>query len=308
MSRKPWDLAFTAEPEEVGALRRIMRLHLGMWGLDDVADEAQLCVSELVANVITHVGRGTPAMLVVSMNGTHLRIEVHDPDTRALPTLVDASSDSEGGRGMALVAGVADRWGVLLHPDRKVTWCELATGLTRPNGHVDGAGVMRAEALSNLHAEAKRSCEADLSRLSRTVAQEVVIDVITNFLRRLRAWLRRGRGSGQCSDRLRGAGFAKRRRAMPSSAVGSPPERLSERRDGPDHGGMVTDSHRMARIRELALEVQEIDEAWAQESKEFTGERGEVPVRLLSPYDDVETDYARMAWTVASALARELLG
>ncbi|MCX5246274.1 hypothetical protein OG895_13670 [Streptomyces sp. NBC_00201] len=71
---------------------------------------------------------------------------------------------------------------------------------------------------------------------------------------------------------------------------------------------MVTDSHRMARIRELALEVQEIDEAWAQESKEFTGERGEVPVRLLSPYDDVETDYARMAWTVASALARELLG
>jgi hypothetical protein len=56
MSRKPWDLAFTAEPEEVAALRRIMRLHLGVWGLHEVTDEAQLCVSELVSNVITHVG------------------------------------------------------------------------------------------------------------------------------------------------------------------------------------------------------------------------------------------------------------
>ena len=32
MSRKPWDLAFTAVPEEVAALRRIVRLHLGIWG------------------------------------------------------------------------------------------------------------------------------------------------------------------------------------------------------------------------------------------------------------------------------------
>ena len=145
MTRKPWDLAFTAEPTEVAALRRAMRMHLGIWGLHEVSDEAQLCVSELASNVITHVGWGTPATLAVSMNGMHLRIEVHDPDTRALPTLLDADIDSEGGRGMALVDAVAARWGVQLRPDRKVTWCELATGLTSPNGHVDGPGVQRAE-------------------------------------------------------------------------------------------------------------------------------------------------------------------
>ncbi|GEC09653.1 hypothetical protein SSP24_73080 [Streptomyces spinoverrucosus] len=127
MQRKPLDLAFTAEPEEVAALRRIMKLHLGIWGLHEVVNEAQLCVSELVANVITHVGRGTPATLAVSMNDTYLRIEVHDPDTRALPTLIQAGFDCEGGRGMALVAAVADRWGVELRADLKVTWCELAT-------------------------------------------------------------------------------------------------------------------------------------------------------------------------------------
>lgn len=35
MSQKPWDLAFTADPEEVAALRR-MRIHLGVWGLHEV--------------------------------------------------------------------------------------------------------------------------------------------------------------------------------------------------------------------------------------------------------------------------------
>jgi anti-sigma regulatory factor (Ser/Thr protein kinase) len=187
MSRRPWDLAFTAEPEEVGALRRILRLHLRMWGLHDVSDEAQLCVSELVANVITHVGSGTPATLRVSMNGTRLRIEVHDPDTRALPTLVDAGSDSESGRGMALVDAVADRWGVLLRSDRKVTWCELATGLAVPNGHVGGAGVTRAEALLSVYTASRLPRETRPGRLSAALAEEAVIDVITDFLHWLRA-------------------------------------------------------------------------------------------------------------------------
>nr|WP_053922751.1 ATP-binding protein [Streptomyces chattanoogensis] len=83
---------------------------------------AQLCVSELVSNVITHVGRGTPATPAVSMSGTRLRIEVHDPDARALPVLVEATDDAETGRGMAIVAAHSDRWGVQLLAERKVTW------------------------------------------------------------------------------------------------------------------------------------------------------------------------------------------
>ncbi|MGW3497184.1 ATP-binding protein [Streptomyces sp. NPDC001020] len=187
MSRKPWDLAFTAEPAEVAALRRVMRLHLGIWGLHDLTGQAQLCVSELVTNVITHVGHGTPATLAVSMSGTHLRIEVSDPDTRALPTLVDADSDAETGRGMALLDAVADRWGVQLHPDRKVTWCELATPLTSPHGHVGGAGVTRAEALLGLYKQTRRPSEPRSSKLSTLIAQETVIDVLTDLLHWLRA-------------------------------------------------------------------------------------------------------------------------
>ncbi|MEV2196705.1 ATP-binding protein [Streptomyces phaeochromogenes] len=186
MSRKPWDLAFTAEPEEVAALRRIMRLHLGVWGLHHVTDEAQLCVSELVSNVITHVGLGTPTTLAVSMNGTYLRIEVHDPDTRALPTLLEATSDAESGRGMALVGALAARWGVQLLPDRKVTWCELATGLTSPSGHVGRPGVARAEALLDLYVTSTRSSESRTSRLGMAGVQNAVIGAIADFLH----WLR----------------------------------------------------------------------------------------------------------------------
>lgn len=187
MTRKPWDLAFTADPAEVAGLRRAMRSHLGIWGLHGVVDEAQLCVSELAANVITHVGPGTPATLAVSMRGVHLRIEVHDPDTRALPTLLDANADSEGGRGMALVDALAERWGVELGPERKVTWCELATGLTAPGGHVGGPGVRQAEALLEACAEAKPPCLPGQGRLGRAVAEESVIAVIADFLHWLRA-------------------------------------------------------------------------------------------------------------------------
>lgn len=186
LTRKPWNVEFTAHPEEVAALRRVVRLCLAAWNLHGLVDAAQLCVSELVSNVVTHVGLGTPGSLAVSVNGAYLRIEVHDPDTRALPTLVAADLDAEGGRGMALVEALTDRWGVQLREDRKVTWCELATGLTPPVDRTVDPSVTRAEALLDMYATLRLpTCryEPGFGRVGRTVAEESVIDVITDFLR-----------------------------------------------------------------------------------------------------------------------------
>lgn len=186
--RKPWSLPFTAEPEEVAALRRIMRLHLGLWGLHDVIDAAQLCVSELVSNVIAHVGVGTPTTLAVSMNGIRLRIEVHDPDTRALPTLLDSVPEAESGRGMALVSAVTSRWGVRLEADHKVTWCELATGLSSEDGHSGGLHVSRVETLMGAYARGRKQRSLGRSSvLSVMVAEEKAIDIIADVLHWLRA-------------------------------------------------------------------------------------------------------------------------
>jgi anti-sigma regulatory factor (Ser/Thr protein kinase) len=197
VSRKPWSLPFTAEPQAVAALRRIMRLHLGLWGLHGVIDAAQLCVSELVSNVIRHVGTGTPATLVVSMSGTRVRIEVHDGDTRALPVLLDAGPDAESGRGMALVSAVTDRWGVQLQADQKVTWCELPTGLPSAEEHSGGVRVNRVEGLlSNYGCERGRLWLAGTGAVA--VVEEVAIDVMVDVLHWLRA---HGRDADEALDR-----------------------------------------------------------------------------------------------------------
>lgn len=77
--RNPWELAFPAQPENVAELRRILRSHFCSWGLHELIDNTQACVSELVSNVITHVGTGTPVTLSVLMRDTNLRVEVRDP-------------------------------------------------------------------------------------------------------------------------------------------------------------------------------------------------------------------------------------
>ncbi|MFF3056361.1 ATP-binding protein [Streptomyces sp. NPDC057909] len=187
MDRQGWDLAFLAEAEELAGLRRVMRLHLELWGLPGVVYAAQICVTELVANVVRHVGPGTPSCLAVSMNGDRLRIEVSDPDVRALPRLVTTAGETEAGRGMALVDGVADRWGVILRGDSKVTWCELATGLRSSNDHVGGPQVAKAEVLLGLCGLGVISTDVDRGRLSPTMGRELAIGLIADLLHWLRA-------------------------------------------------------------------------------------------------------------------------
>lgn len=182
--RRAWDLSFLAEPKELAGLRRAIRSRLELWGLADIVQDAQLCATELVTNVMEHVGVGAPARLAVSMSGSRLRLEVSDPETRALPTLGAVTEGHERGRGLMLVEGVAERWGVLLRGDSKVTWCELATGLRSSIDHVERPQVAKAEALLGL---ASRTEGASRGPLSVDHAEEVAIDVIADLLHWLRA-------------------------------------------------------------------------------------------------------------------------
>ncbi|GHJ30254.1 ATP-binding protein [Streptomyces hygroscopicus] len=186
MSRKAWDLPFLAEPSEVAALRRIVRTHLTLWGLPDVIEVAQMCVTELVANVITHIGPGTPTTLAMAMNGTYVRLEVHDPDGSALPTLLSATTTAESGRGLALVTAMADRWGVIPTEKGKTTWCEIATGLTRNDAHVDVPQVHRAEALLTLYGPSVAG-SSSLTRLGLASWEEAAITLIADVLHWFRA-------------------------------------------------------------------------------------------------------------------------
>ncbi|MBT2395804.1 ATP-binding protein [Streptomyces sp. ISL-100] len=122
-------LELLALPKAVPEARRAVREHLGAPCAD-----VQLCVSELLTNVITHVGEGTPVTLRVSETRDRrtTRVEVTDPDPRALPVHLKAAADAESGRGMALLAAVALRWGIRQGADSKTVWCELSSVGDRP--------------------------------------------------------------------------------------------------------------------------------------------------------------------------------
>ena len=60
-SSEPLTLELFALPKEVPVLRRTVREHLG-----GPCAEVQLCVSEILGNVIRHVGEGTPVVVHIS--------------------------------------------------------------------------------------------------------------------------------------------------------------------------------------------------------------------------------------------------
>ncbi|MFD7629705.1 ATP-binding protein [Streptomyces sp. NPDC059851] len=82
-------------------------------------------LAELIANAVTH-GRvpGRDFRLGLSVDGAGtLRIEVTDTRADRLP------DPQAGGKGLAVVAELADRWGVELGPAPwKTVWVELDAG------------------------------------------------------------------------------------------------------------------------------------------------------------------------------------
>ncbi|MDV9198241.1 ATP-binding protein [Streptomyces sp. Wh19] len=106
-------------------LRRILRLYLKGWEPLDVADAAELALTELIANVVRYVpGRRCQTFIFLLAAGG-VRVEVADacPD---VPRMVVGDELDEGGRGLVLVDAVTDKWGVEPRPDGrgKTVWFE----------------------------------------------------------------------------------------------------------------------------------------------------------------------------------------
>lgn len=121
-----WDASWPL-PRELTSVRRARRLataQLGEWNLQDLADTAELLVSELVTNALRHT-RG-PLRLNLYARGSHLRCEVEDTDsTGPVRRFVDA--DAEGGRGTELLDLLTEAWGSTPTATGKTMWFEIPT-------------------------------------------------------------------------------------------------------------------------------------------------------------------------------------
>lgn len=116
---------YPRDRRSVRLAREFARAVLGEWGVPAPYDELLLCVSELATNALLHgvpAGRRLRVGLVLHGDGV-LRVEVADsgggePRLRTEP-------QGEGGRGLLLVAALADRWGVEPRDPGKTVWCEF---------------------------------------------------------------------------------------------------------------------------------------------------------------------------------------
>ncbi|MFE0606646.1 ATP-binding protein [Streptomyces sp. NPDC058892] len=115
-----------ATPQAAPVLRHAVREHLG-----PESGDAQLCVTELLANVVRHLGEGTPVTLRISGRATRTRVELTDPAPGVRPVRREAAGDEESGRGLALLDALAARWGVTQGRGTKTVWCELDPGHSR---------------------------------------------------------------------------------------------------------------------------------------------------------------------------------
>ena len=112
------------ELRSVTVARHLVRDLLLEWGLPGLVDDAQLGVSELVANAVRHAG--TPLLLTADLDGA-LRIAVqdHHPELRRPSLGPQADAFRENGRGLQLVGAIAHDWGVRARADGKIIWFAL---------------------------------------------------------------------------------------------------------------------------------------------------------------------------------------
>jgi anti-sigma regulatory factor (Ser/Thr protein kinase) len=120
-------LELAPEPRSVREARSWIVGTFEALGRDDLADAAELGVSELVTNAILHAD--PPITVRVGGTPVHPRVEVHD--TSSAPPRIRNMTDEDRllatiGRGLGLVAMYSTSWGAEVSPQGKIVWFEPA--------------------------------------------------------------------------------------------------------------------------------------------------------------------------------------
>lgn len=111
------------------AARRFVADALEAWSClkdADAHDRVVLLTCEIVTNALLHA-RSDVLLRIRRNDEERIRIEVEDGDPSPLePPAAAVAEDATTGRGLLLVEGLADEWGVEPKGDGKVVWFEVS--------------------------------------------------------------------------------------------------------------------------------------------------------------------------------------
>ncbi|MER6342956.1 ATP-binding SpoIIE family protein phosphatase [Streptomyces sp. NPDC001595] len=172
-------VSLDGSPLAPGAGRRLLRTALREWaelglpGADRVGEDAAVIVSELVTNAVVHAGTDVElayrletetGALVVEVTDRHPARAPRDGDTGPAP----AHETPEYGRGLRLVATLAESWGVTYRRGAKTVWARLG-GPEREAGEEEAADPAYGDTLgvAGLLAPRPRRAERDREWLGR---------------------------------------------------------------------------------------------------------------------------------------------
>jgi anti-sigma regulatory factor (Ser/Thr protein kinase) len=144
-------LTLAAVPSAVRCARVFVRACLRQWGLESMAEDSELVINrELVTNAVQATGITETEPRWSQLDGLaviHVRLVLSD---RSLviavwdknpgpPVPAEPGTDSENGRGLAIVAALSQRWDYMAAQGGKCVWAELAI----PSGALTPSGLPR---------------------------------------------------------------------------------------------------------------------------------------------------------------------
>ena len=107
-------LALPGIPESVPVARLRIRAALGLHGLGEYADDAEIITSELVTNAVRHAcGNDTETIgITLTRTGSPATVTIAVSDSSPHgPVRRDTPAGGEQGRGLQIVEALSARWG-----------------------------------------------------------------------------------------------------------------------------------------------------------------------------------------------------
>jgi anti-sigma regulatory factor (Ser/Thr protein kinase) len=116
------------DPASAGLARRHAVAALVEWDLESLVEDVALCTAELTTNSILH----SRTSFTIAIRRTHdgVRVDVQDDRPDLVPVVVPPSLEpldtGVTGRGLMLIAAIAQRWGYFTTTVAKTVWFELS--------------------------------------------------------------------------------------------------------------------------------------------------------------------------------------